>query len=506
MDNLAALIEGFRLASTPENLLYLLVGVVLGNLVGVLPGIGPASGTALLVPVTYFLPTETALIMLCGIYYGTMYGGSITSILLNIPGEAASVMTAVEGYPLARQGRGGAALGMSAISSFVAGTLSIVGMMLLAAPMAEFGLRFGPPEEFALVVAAFTIVAAVGGSSLLKGMAMGALGVVLATIGGTPIVAGVRMTFGIPALEGGLGIVAAAIGLFALPEVLEGIEKPGRAVFEKTAMKLRNLLPSAQDFRDSALAFPIGTVVGFLAGLVPGAGPTEGSFLTYGIQKQVSPHPERFGGRGAMDAVAAVEGANNAASVASLVPMLALGIPGSTTAAILMGAMFLHGVQPGPLLFQSNPDLVWALIASMYMGNLALLILNLPLISIWISVMRVPSHIILTSVLAISVVGVYADENSLDNVWVMFAFGILGYFLKKLDLPPAPILLALILTETMETALIRSLTLSQGDWTIFTTRPISVTLLALGALSVLLQLPARSWVVDRFRRAPKGAG
>lgn len=503
MESLNALVDGFRVAALPGNLLYLFMGVVLGNLVGVLPGIGPVSGTALLVPVTYFLPTETALIMLAGIYYGTMYGGSITAILLNIPGEAASVMTALEGHPLAKQGRAGAALGMSAISSYVAGTLAVVGMMLLASPMADFGLRFGPPEEFALVVAAFTIVAAVGGTSLLKGMAMGALGVLLATIGPTPIVAGVRLTFGVPALEGGMGIVAAAIGLFALPEVLESVEHPGRAIFEKTALKLRNLLPSLQDFKDSALAFPVGTVVGFLSGLVPGAGPTEGSFLTYGIQKSVSPHPERYG-RGAMDAIAAVEGANNAASIASLVPMLALGIPGSTTAAILMGAMILHGVQPGPLLFQTNPELVWSLIASMYMGNLVLLILNLPLIGIWVGVMRIPSHIILTSVLAISVVGVYADENSLDNVWIMFVFGVMGYVLKKLDLPPAPVLLALILTNPMETALIRSLTLSQGDWSIFLARPISMGLLGIALVSVVVQIPAVGRLFGRVRRRISG--
>jgi putative tricarboxylic transport membrane protein len=499
MENFAAMAHGFTTALTPVNVFYLFIGVVFGNIVGVLPGIGPISATVLLIPITFTLEPETAIIMLAGVYYGSMYGGSTTSILLNIPGEAASVMTAVEGYPLAKQGRAGAALGMSAISSFVAGTFAVVGLNLLAVPMANLALSFGPPEEFSLVLAAFTLIAAVGGQSVLKGLAMGALGVVLATIGLEPMAAQTRLSFGIEPLQGGISFVAAAIGLFAIPEVLESIERPEQNVYEKTELKLRNLIPTLQDFKDSALAFPVATVIGFFGGLIPGAGAVEGSFLAYGIQKQVSPHPERFG-KGAIDGVCAVEGANNAGATAALVPMLTLGIPGSSTAAILMGAMMIHGLRPGPLLFQNNPDFVWGLVASMYLGNIMLLILNLPLIGIWISMMRLPTNIVLTAVLALSVAGAYAEENSLENVWIMLAFGVVGYIFKKLQFPFPSIVLALVLTGTMEGALHRSLAISGGDWLIFITRPISLTFLIIGLVSVLAQLSSVRQLLGRSAR------
>jgi len=417
-----------------------------------------------------------------------MYGGSTTSILLNVPGEPASVMTAVEGHRIAKQGRAGAALSMSAISSFCAGTAAVVGLMFLAPPLARWALAFGPVEEFALMLAAFTLVASLSGGSLIKGLIVALLGVVVATIGPEPVVAQSRLTFGLPELEQGISFVAAAIGLFALPEVLEAVERPGLAMFQKTALRLKNLLPSAQDFRESKTALPMGALVGFLGGIIPGGGATISSFLAYGVQKRISRYPSKFG-NGSIEAVAAVEGANNAASTSALIPLLTFGIPGTATAAVLMGAMLIHGLRPGPLLFESNPEVVWSLIASMYIGNVMLLILNLPLIGIWISALRLPTQLIVISVTAISVVGVFAEDNSIDAVYVMFFFGVLGYFLKKLSFPMAPIVLALVLTAPLEASFFKSLSISGGDWTIFFTRPLSLMFLAIAALSIVLQTP-----------------
>jgi putative tricarboxylic transport membrane protein len=468
-------------------MLLLMGGILLGNLVGVLPGLGPAAGTALLLPMTFFLPPTTAIIFLAGIYYGAMYGGSTSSVLLNIPGEPSSVMTAYEGYKLTQRGRGGAALAMSAIASFFAGTLAVVGVMYLSVPLANLGLGFGPAENFALIVMAFTLVGTLSGASPARGLAMAALGMCLATVGQTTIVAGTRLTFGISALDEGFSIVAAAIGLFAIPEVLEGIERPSRVALQKGRVRLRDLVPSRQDWSDSATALPSGALVGFIGGVLPGAGATVSSFLAYGLQKRISRKPEQFG-KGSMEAVAAVEGANNAASTGALIPMLSLGLPGSATTAILLGAMVLHGVQPGPLLIAMHPEIFWGLVASMYLGNIALLILNLPLIGIWISMLRLPQNIIITAVLAISVLGVYAEENSFSSIYVMIGFGALGWAMKKLNFPAPPLILALILTSQMETQMMRALALGHGNWTIFVSSPASVTLLTIAALSIALQL------------------
>ncbi len=499
MEVLSLVMKGFGDAMTSTNLFYLFIGVLFGNLVGVLPGLGPVQGTVLLVPFTFKIPPATAIIMLAGVYYGAMYGGSTTAILLNIPGESSSVMTAVEGYKLNLQGRAGAALGMSAISSFIAGTAAVVGLMTLSLPMAHIALSFGPPETFALIFCAFTIIASLGGQSVLKGLAAGALGVVLATIGLEPMVALPRLTFGISDLTEGLSFVAAAMGLFALPEVFEAMERPGESVYKKVSLKVRNLLPTKQDFIDSRTAIPIGTLVGFIGGVLPGAGATISSFFAYGVQKRIAVKPELFG-KGSMEAVAAVEGANNAASTGALVPMLTFGIPGSGTAAVIMGAMIIHGLRPGPLLFQHHPQVVWALVASMYLGNIMLFVLNLPLIGIWVSFLRLPQHVILSGVLAISVAGVYADQNSLGDVFIMFAFGILGYILKKTDFPAPPILLALVLTTELESSCRQSLIMSAGDWSIFFTRPLSLALLILAVFSVVLQLPVFGKWFGRLRR------
>jgi putative tricarboxylic transport membrane protein len=500
VDILASFASGLATAITPENLFFLLIGVLAGNLVGVLPGLGPTTGTVLLIPLTFGMAPTTAIIMLSGVYYGAMYGGSTTSILLNVPGESSSVMTAVEGHKLARQGRAGAALSMSAISSFVAGTAAVIGLMFLTPPMAKLALSFGPPEEFALLFAAFTIVASLGGGSMSKGLAMAGLGVVLATIGLEPVAAQQRMTFGLPPLEQGISFIAASIGLFALPEVMEAMERPGRMIYKRVTTKINSLLPTRQDMKESATAFPMGATVGFFGGIMPGAGATISAFLAYDIQKRISRQPEKFG-KGSIEAVAAVEGANNAASTGAMIPMLSFGIPGSGTTAVIMGAMMIHGLRPGPMLFETNPDFVWALVASMYLGNIMLLILNLPLIWIWISCLRIPGHIVLTAVLALSVTGVYAEDNSLDNVIVMFAFGILGYALKKLRFPPAPIVLALILTGPLEGALARSLAMSGNDWTIFVSRPLATTLIVVAFCSIFFQIPVVRGAIGRVLRS-----
>jgi len=489
MDALLSLIDGFSVALTWTNLFYLFIGAFLGSLVGVLPGIGPSAGMVLLLPLTFSLEPATAIIMLGGVYYGAMFGGSTSAILLNVPGESSSVMTAVEGYPLALQGRGGAALGMSAVSSFIAGTLSVVGLMFLALPLTKFALALGSAETAALIFAILTLIAGLSGSSMVKGLAIGALGLVLATIGAEPLSAQTRLHFGSMILQPGISFVAAGIGLFGLPEVIETIEKPFKSAIQKGAVKLRDVFPTRQDYKDSITAFPNGFIVGFIFGALPGLSGNVGQFVVQAIQKRISKKPELFDGNGSIEAVAAIEGQNNSSAIGSLVPMLTIGIPGTGAAAVLMGAMVVHGLQPGPLLFQTRPDVAWGLIASMYLGNAMLLVLNMPLIGIWITIMRIPSHIIMVAVLALCVAGVFAVDNSMGNVYVMFGFGILGYFMRKLGFPVAPIILTLLLSAMLETSLHRSLLISGGDWGIFVKSPMSATFVGIALLSIILQLP-----------------
>lgn len=489
MDALLSLIDGFSVALTWQNLFYLFIGAFLGSLVGVLPGVGPSAGMVLLLPLTFNLEPVTAIIMLAGVYYGAMFGGSTSAILLNVPGESSSVMTALEGYPLAQQGRGGVALGMSAISSFIAGTLSVVGLMFLALPLTKFALGLGSAETATLIFAILTLIAGLSGSSMVKGLAIGALGLVLATIGAEPLSAQTRLHFGSMILQPGISFIAAGIGLFGLPEVIETIQKPVRSAIQKGAVKLRDVFPNRQDFKDSATAFPNGFIVGFVFGALPGLSGNVGQFVVQAIQKRISKKPELFDGNGSIEAVAAIEGANNSSAIGSLVPMLTIGIPGTGAAAVLMGAMIVHGLQPGPLLFESRPDVAWGLIASMYLGNAMLLVLNMPLIGIWITIMRIPSHIIMVAVLALCVAGIYAVDNSMGNVYVMFGFGILGYFMRKLGFPVAPIILTLLLAAMLETSLHRSLLISAGDWGIFVKSPMSATFVAIAFLSIILQLP-----------------
>ncbi|MDO9210607.1 MAG: tripartite tricarboxylate transporter permease, partial [Deltaproteobacteria bacterium] len=464
------LLLGFSLAISPVNIFSCFVGVTLGTIIGVLPGIGPVAGTAMLIPFTFGMDATTAMIMLAGIYYGAMYGGSTTSILVNLPGESASVMTCLDGYQMARKGRAGAALGISAIGSFIAGTLSVIGLMLLAPPLADFAIRFGPPEYFALMVLGMTLVVALVGEDLIKGLIAGAFGIFLGTIGLDPTSGIERFSYGILTLMDGLSFVSVSVGLFAVSEVLEmgerSLETPSYIE------KISNLLPNWQDWKDSTLPMLRGSVIGFFVGVMPGAGATIASMLAYATEKKLSKHPEKFG-TGIIEGVAAPESANNAATGGAMVPLLTLGVPGSGTTAVMLGALLIHGLRPGPLLFEKHPDFVWTVIASMYIGNGMLLILNLPLVGIWARMLKIPNTLLMPLILAFSVVGVYTVNNNLGEVWVMFVFGIIGYFMKKFGFPPAPVVLALVLTPLMENAMQQSLQMSHQNFSIFFTRPIS---------------------------------
>lgn len=477
LDNL---LLGFASAVSPINLLFCFIGVTMGTIIGVLPGIGPVAGTAMLIPFTFGMNATSAMIMLAGIYYGTMYGGSTTSILVNLPGESASVMTCLDGYQMARKGRAGAALGISAIGSFIAGTLSVLGLMLLAPPLANFALKFGPPEYFSLMVLGMTLVVALVGEDLIKGLVAAALGIFLGTIGVDPISGIERFSYGVLTLMDGVSFVSVSVGLFAVAEVLEMSENPSKT--PSYIEKISNLLPNLQDWKDSTLPMLRGSVIGFFVGVMPGAGATIASMLAYATEKKLSRHPEKFG-TGIIEGVAAPESANNAATGGAMVPLLTMGIPGSGTTAVMMGALLIHGLRPGPLLFEKHPEFVWAVIASMYIGNFMLLILNLPLVGIWARMLKIPHKLLIPLILAFSVVGVYTVNNNLGEVWIMFVFGIIGYFMKKFGFPPAPVVLALVLTPLMENALQQSLQMSHRDFSIFFTRPISLTLLIVAMIS-----------------------
>jgi len=496
MDVLTGLASGFAIALQPVNLLYCFLGVFAGTLIGVLPGIGPVAGVAMLIPFSFGMGPTSAMILMAGVYYGAMYGGSTTSILVNLPGESASVVTCLDGHALARQGRAGAALGMAAISSFIAGTLSVVGLMLLAQPVSALALRFGPPETFALTFLALTLVTGLVGAAPAKGIAAAAFGMLLGMVGLDPMSSEERFTFGALHLADGLSFVSVSVGLFAVAEVLESVERDERVSFDHA--RIANLWPTAADWVASRWAILRGTVVGFLVGVMPGAGATIASMLAYALERRVSRHPERFGA-GAIEGVAAPEGANNAATGGALVPLLTLGIPGSGTTAVMLGALMIHGLRPGPLLFEQRPDVVWGLIASMYVGNVMLLILNLPLVGLWAQVLRVPPSVLLPLILAFSVTGVFAVNNSLTEVGVMLLFGAVGYLMRKGGFPAAPVVLALVLTPLMETALQQSLQISHGSFAIFLTRPIAAGLMLVGALS--LALPAIRGVA-RWLRPP----
>jgi putative tricarboxylic transport membrane protein len=501
VDALGNLLLGFSVALTPINLFWCLMGVILGTTVGVLPGLGPAATIAMLLPLTLKMDHTTAIIALAGIFYGARYGGSTTSILLNIPGESSSVVTCLDGYQLARQGRAGAALGISAISSFIAGTIGVFGLMLVAPPLARFALRFAPPEYFALMVLGLAMVVFLAGESMVKALLAMLVGLWISTIGTDLFTAESRFTFGQMKLLGGVDFIAATVGIFALGEVLVNLESRGGAEIFKLAKGFKNLLPTFRDLKDCRFAFLNGSIVGFLVGALPGAGATVASFLSYGLEKAFSRHPQKFG-TGVIEGVAAPEAANNADAGGALVPLLTLGIPGGNTTAILLGGLILWGYKPGPLLIQEHPELFWGLVASMYIGNVLLLVLNLPLVPLFAQILRLPYYVLYPLILGISVVGVYSVNNSLFDVWVMGLFGLLGYLMRKLNFPAAALILGMVLGDALERALRQSLMMSQGDLSILIARPISGTLLLLAAL--ILCLPAlrkvRCWRIDAIER------
>ncbi|MDQ3445563.1 MAG: tripartite tricarboxylate transporter permease [Pseudomonadota bacterium] len=473
MDVIGHLANGFATAMTPMNFMMAALGALLGTFVGVLPGLGPTAAIAILFPLTAVLSPVPAIIMLAAIYYGAMYGGSTTAILLNIPGEIASVPTCLDGYPLAQQGRGGVALGIAAIGSFIAGTLSLVALTFFAPLIADQALRFGPPEYFGLMVLAFTVIVSLSGASLVKGLAMASTGFLISLVGLGPSTAAPRLTFGFGPMMSGIDMIAMVVGLFAISEVFLGLEDARVAI----TTKIKNIFPRWTDLRRMLPAIARGSGVGFLLGLLPGCSPGVTVFLAYDVEKKLSAHPERFG-KGALEGVAAPEAANNATSSAGFIPLLALGIPASAPLALLLGGLMVYGLQPGPLLFQNNPEFVWTVIASLYIGNVLLLILNLPLVGIWVWLTRVPFGILGPVILLFSFVGAYSVRSSMFDVATSLVFGVLGYVLRKYQWPLAPLLLAFILGPLLENNLLQSLSMSGGGLLIFVERPIALALIA----------------------------
>ena len=485
METLQNLGLGFAVALSPGVLLYAFVGCVVGTLVGVLPGVGPLAGISLLLPATFGLDATRAIVMLAGIYYGAMYGGSTTSILMRIPGEAASVMTCIDGYAMARKGRAGAALAIAAVGSYVAGSVSVVGLMLLAPPLAAFALRFGPPEYFTLLLLGLLVLAYMSGGSMRKGLAMAALGLILGMVGIDQMTGYFRFAHGVVELGDGIGVVPVAVGLFGLAEILAraGMHTPPEVI----TPKLRDLLPSRQEWRESVMPIGRGTALGFLVGIIPGSAHIISSFVSYALERRLARRPEEFG-RGAVAGVAGPESANNAATSGAFVPMLALGVPSGPIPAVMLAAMMVHGVSPGPLLITQQPQLFWGFIASMYVGNAVLLILNLPLVGLFVNVLRVPYPLLYPAIIILCILGVYAVNSSVVDVWIMLAMGALGYMLRKLDFETAPIVLGVVLAPMIEMSLRQSLAMSDGQYTIFVTRPIAATLLAVAGALLLLSL------------------
>jgi putative tricarboxylic transport membrane protein len=491
MDVISGLQQGFGVALMPMNLF----GCFLGTIVGVLPGLGPAATIAMLLPLTFGMDPASGIIMLSGIYFGAKYGGSTTSILLNIPGEASSVVTCLDGYQMARKGRGGAALGIAAIASFVAGTFGIVALTVLAPPVAGFALRFSSPEYFALMALGLSLVVVLGGDSLLKAILSLLVGLWLTSIGTDLFTSQSRYTFGTVALISGIDFMLVAIGVFAVAGVLESIHAKEETKLLPVPRGMRNLLPSWAELRACRFAFLNGSVVGFIVGVLPGAGSSIASFIAYGLEKAVSRHPERFG-TGVPEGVAAPEGANNADSGGALVPLLTLGLPGGGTTAILLSALVLWGVKPGPLMMQDSPQVFWGLVASLYIGNAMLLILNLPLVPLFAQILRIPLFVLFPVVLGLTIVGAYSIADSALNIVMLAGFGLLGYAMARLDFPTAPLILGFVLGDPMERAVRQALTMSQGDIAILFSRPLSATMLVCAAAVLVLSLAAR------FRRRP----
>jgi len=505
MSTLDFLLDGFAVAFQWQNILFAFVGVIIGTAVGVLPGIGPMSGVALLIPVTATLtsglPAEAAaassIILLAGVYYGAMYGGSTTSILLNTPGESSSVVTTLDGYQMAKQGRAGSALSIAAIGSFAAGIVSLIGLVLLAEPLSNIAIKFGPAEYFSLMLLGLCAVSGLAGKSMTKALIMTIFGLLLGTIGIDAVSGIARFTYDLPILYSGLEFLTIAVGLFALGEVFKTILERDKE--DGAIAKIERILPTKQDLKDSAKPIVRGSLLGFFIGVLPGAGATLASFFSYIAEKKFSKHPEKFG-KGAIEGVAGPESANNAASGGAMIPLLTLGIPGSGTTAILMGALIMYNIQPGPLLFEDHPDVAWGLIASMFIGNLMLLVLNMPLVKVFAKIIQTPKKYLLPIIVAISFFGVYAVQYTTFDLYLLLACGVIGYLLSKNDYPVAPLVLALVLGPMIENNMRRALTISNSDFSIFLTRPLSLAFIIVAAawllIPLLLKLKGRSVIVN----------
>ena len=495
MDTLNELLNGFAAALTWQNLIFAFLGCLLGTVIGVLPGIGPVAGVALLIPLTLNMDATGSIIMLCAIFYGTAYGGTITSVLLNTPGEAASAITTIDGHAMTKIGKAGAALTIAAIGSFVGGTIATLGLVAAAKPLGELGLLVGPPEFFALMVVGISLLVALAGKSMVKALISGALGLLISMVGIDPVAGAPRFTFGVDRLLDGVSFVAVIVGVFGLSEILSYRKGESTVVH---APGFRSLLPTGKEWRRSAPAMARGTGIGFGLGLIPGMTGSVASLLSYGAEKKFSKYRNELGS-GAVEGVAGPETANNSHANAALIPLFTLGIPASPTIAVLMGAFLQQGLTPGPTLFTEHSEIAWAIIASLFIGNLLLVLLNVPLVGLWTSILRVPSSILTALILLFMVIGAYTINFSVFDVFVMIGFGLLGLALRHLQIPLAPMVLTLVLGPLMERSLRESLEISQGDFGIFLNRPISMVLIILGALiicSPLLKLRKPKALMD----------
>ena len=495
------LLLGFSVALDPSVLVYAFAGCIIGTLVGMMPGLGPLAGISLLLPATFGLNPIIAVVLLAGVYYGAMYGGSTTSILVRIPGEAASVMTCIDGYEMTKNGRAGPALAIAAIGSFIAGTIGVLGLMLLAPTLASFALRFGPPEYTALLVMGLFILACMSGGSTIKTLASAALGLLLGMIGIDVMSGYTRFSFDLVELGDGVGIVPVAVGLFGISEIL--LTAAQASSHEVQRPRLRDLVPSRDELRMSVGPIARGSLLGFLIGIIPGSAHIISSFVSYGIERRLARNPERFG-KGAIEGVAGPESANNAAATGAFVPMMALGIPTSPVTAVMIAAIMVHGILPGPMLISQQPQLFWGFVASMYVGNVVLLILNLPMVGLFVNLLRIPYSYLYPCILAFCILGTYSVANSMIDVWIMLVMGGVGYILRKFDFDLAPIALGLVLAPMLELSLRQSLAMSAGDYGIFLERPIATTMFVLGFVMFLFAI--RPLVFRRGRDWRKQVG
>ncbi len=498
MDIVQGLMLGVSVATTPTNLLWALFGALIGTFVGIMPGLGTSASIAILLPLTFGMAPSSALIMMAAVYCGARYGGAATSILMNIPGESSSVPTCLDGYPLALQGKAGTALGIASIGGFVAGTISVIGLMMLGPFLASLAISFGPPEYFAMTLCGLSLVTSLTGKSLIKGLLVTFFGLILAAVGQDLMSGSTRLTFGWLDLMDGIDFVIVAVGFFAISEILLNIEKQVKIKLMEVPKKISELLPTWHEIVQCIPTWIRSTTIGFIIGALPGTGATVASFLSYGVAKATSKNPERFG-KGAIEGVAAAESADNAATGGAMAPMLTLGIPGSSATAMMMCALIMAGVSPGPMLLERNPEIFWGVVASMYIANLMLIIINIPLIPFTVQILRMPYYILYIFIIALTSVGVYSVDNSMFDLWLMGFFGVLGYVLRKLDYPLAPALLAVILGPMVERALGQSLVMSRGSFTIFLMRPISAVLIGLALLAF-----SAPWVQEALVKRRRG--